>query len=131
VNRDLAEVLRYNIFMGQATPNTDAGVKAEEQVEKLVADIGRVIRAAEPEKRAGLKELAETLLHEEVSTFTEAPRHIEDGPSRSSANPLAAGILLGILGLGLLLIIPLVGATLAVIGVILVIWGGIISWSKK
>jgi hypothetical protein len=35
------------------------------------------------------------------------------------------------LGLGLLLIIPLVGATLAVIGVILVIWGGIISWSKK
>ena len=115
--------------MGQATPNTD--VKAEEQVEKLVADISRVIRAAEPEKRAGLKELAETLLHEEVSTLTEEPRQVEDVPSRSSANPLAAGILLGILGLGLLLIIPLVGATLTVIGLILVIWGGIISWSKK
>ena len=114
--------------MGQATPNTDAGVKAEEQVEKLVADISRVIRAAEPEKRAGLKELAETLLHEEV---TEEPRQVEDASSRSSANPLAAGILLGILGLGLLLIIPLVGATLAVIGLILAIWGGIISWSKK
>jgi hypothetical protein len=117
--------------MGQATPNSDAGVKAEEQVEKLVADISRVIRAAEPEKRAGLKELAETLLHEEVSTLTEEPRQVEDAPSRSSANPLAAGILLGILGLGLLLIIPLVGATLAVIGLILAIWGGIISWSKK
>lgn len=115
--------------MGQATPNTD--VKAEEQVEKLVADISRVIRAAEPEKRAGLKELAETLLHEEVSTLTEEPRPVEDAPNRSSANPLAAGILLGILGLGLLLIIPLVGATLTVIGLILVIWGGIISWSKK
>ena len=114
--------------MGQATPNTDAGVKAEEQVEKLVADISRVIRAAEPEKRAGLKELAETLLHEEV---TEEPRQVEDASSRSSANPLAAGILLGILGLGLLLIIPLVGATLSIIGLILAIWGGIISWSKK
>lgn len=117
--------------MGQATPNTDAGVKAEEQVEKLVAEISRVIRAAEPEKRGGLKELAETLLHEEVSTLTEEPRQVEDVPSRSSANPLAAGILLGILGLGLLLIIPLVGATLTVIGLILAIWGGIISWSKK
>jgi len=127
----LAQVLRYNTCMGQTTPNSDASVKAEEQVENLVADIGRVIRAAEPEKRAGLKELAETLLHEEVSTFTEAPRQVEDAPGRSSANPLAAGILLGILGLGLLLIIPLVGATLAVIGLILVIWGGIISWSKK
>jgi hypothetical protein len=115
--------------MGQATPNTD--VKAEEQVEKLVADISRVIRAAEPEKRAGLKELAEALLHEEVSTLTEEPGQVEDAPSRSSANPLAAGILLGILGLGLLLIIPLVGATLTVIGLILAIWGGIISWSKK
>jgi hypothetical protein len=70
-------------------------------------------------------------LHEEVSTLSEEPRQVEDGPSRSSANPLAAGILLGILGLGLLLIIPLVGATLAVIGLILAIWGGIISWSKK
>ena len=117
--------------MGQATPNTDAGVKAEEQVERLVADISRVIHAAEPEKRAGLKELAETLLHEEVSTITEEPLHVEDAPSRSSANPLAAGILLGILGLALLLIIPLVGATLTVIGLILAIWGGIISWLKK
>ena len=125
----MPHILRYNICMGQATPNTD--VKAEEQVEKLVADISRVIRAAEPEKRAGLKELAETLLHEEVSTLTEEPRQVEDASSRSSANPLAAGILLGILGLGLLLIIPLVGATLAVIGLILAIWGGIISWSKK
>ncbi|MET0689822.1 MAG: hypothetical protein ABWZ38_02250 [Candidatus Binatia bacterium] len=124
-------VLRYNRCMGQATPNADAGVKAEEQVEKLVAEISRVIRAAEPEKRAGLKELAETLLHEEVSTLNEEPRQVEDASSRSSANPLAAGILLGILGLGLLLIIPLVGATLAVIGLILAIWGGIISWSKK
>jgi hypothetical protein len=131
VKGNLAQVLLNNLFMESTASSAAASAKTEEQVERLVADISRVIRAAEPEKRAGLKELAETLLHEEVSTITEEPLHVEDAPSRSSANPLAAGILLGILGLGLLLIIPLVGATLAVIGLILVIWGGIISWVKK
>lgn len=104
---------------------------SEEQVESLVADISRVIRAAEPEKRAGLKEFAETLLHEEVSTIADEQPQIKEASRSSSANPLAAGILLAALGLGLALLIPLVGATLARIGLILVIWGGVISWLKK
>jgi hypothetical protein len=50
---------------------------------------------------------------------------------RTRSNPLAAGILLAALGLGLALIVPFVGLTLAAIGVILVLWGGVISWSRK
>ncbi len=108
----------------------NVSVRTEEQVEKLVADLSRIIRTADPEKRSGLKELAETLLHEEVSTIAEETRRVESEPSRSRFNPLAPGILLVILGLGLLLIVPLVGVTLAAIGLILALWGGIMSGLK-
>ena len=52
-------------------------VRTEERVERLVTDISRVIQAAEPAKRAGLKELAETLLHEEISTVSEKSQAVE------------------------------------------------------
>jgi ATP-dependent Zn protease len=45
--------------------------ETEEQIEELVADISRLIRSVEPEQRSGFKELAETLLHEEISTIVE------------------------------------------------------------
>ena len=48
--------------METATPSfrqNEFELRTEEQVEKLVGDIGRVIRNAEPARRAGLKELAE------------------------------------------------------------------------
>jgi hypothetical protein len=107
-------------------------VRSEEQVEHLVTDISRIIRAAQPEKRAGLKELAETLLHEEVATIAdEAPETQRMSQRPRRMNPLAPGILLMILGLGLMLIIPLIGVTLAVIGLILVVWGGVISGLRK
>jgi tetrahydromethanopterin S-methyltransferase subunit C len=50
---------------------------------------------------------------------------------RRRANPLAAGILLGLFGLGLAIIVPFIGLTLGGIGLILVLWGGVISWSRK
>jgi len=107
-------------------------VRSEEQVEHLVTDISRIIRAAQPEKRAGLKELAETLLHEEVATIADEAPEAQRAPQRPRRmNPLAPGILLMILGLGLMLIIPLIGVTLAVIGLILVVWGGVISGLRK
>ncbi|HEY7216908.1 MAG TPA: hypothetical protein VH985_00850 [Candidatus Binatia bacterium] len=103
----------------------------DQQVETLVAELSRVVRTAEPEKRAGLKELAETLLHEELSTVIDAAEKVETGQSRSRFNPLAPGILLGILGLGLLLIVPPVGVTLAGIGLILVLWGAVMSGLRR
>ena len=109
----------------------ELGVKKEEQVEKLVAEIGQVIRAAEPERRAGLKELAETLLHEEIVTIGEEPRATAVESPRARFNPLAPGILLAVLGFALALVIPFVGLTLAGIGVLLVLWGGVLSVLKK
>jgi hypothetical protein len=106
-------------------------VAAENQVEALVSEISRIIRAAEPERRAGLKELAETLLHDEVSSIADAAAPVGSAPLRYSSNPLLAGLLLIVLGLGLLLILPPVGATIAFFGVVLAAWGGFISWFRK
>ena len=120
--------------METATPSfrqNEFEVRTEEQVEKLVGDIGRVIRNAEPARRAGLKELAETLLHQEIVTIAEAAGAAEMTAPRTQSNPLAAGILLAALGLGLAIIVPFVGLTLVAMGVILVLWGGVISWSRK
>jgi hypothetical protein len=109
----------------------DIRAETEGQVEKLVAEIGGVIRAAEPERRAGLKELAETLLHEEVATIAEEKRSTETEPRRLGSNPLAAGILLTLLGLGFLLMVPLIGITLTGIGVLLALSGAVMSWFRK
>jgi len=107
------------------------GVGTEQQVEKLVADIGGIVRAAEPERRGGLKELAETLLHEEFATIAEEKQSVEAEPRRSRSNPLAAGILLFLLGLGFAVIIPLVGLTLACVGLVLALSGAAMSWFRK
>ena len=122
--------------METATPSfrqNEFELGTEEHVEKLVGDIGRVIRDAEPGRRAGLKELAETLLHEEIVSIPEQPQAdaAEVTAVRRRANPLAAGILLGVFGMGLAIIVPFIGLTLGAIGLILVLWGGVISWSRK
>src|SRR5690242_18468485 len=119
---NLACLLLKTLVM-ESNAATTAEIRSEEQVEHLVTDIGRTIRAAEPEKRPGLKELAETLLHEELATIAgEAPgtERMAERPRRM--NPLAPGILLIVLGLGLMLIIPLIGITLGGIGLILAVW---------
>jgi hypothetical protein len=117
--------------METATRQDQFELRTEEQVEKLVSDIGRVIRNAEPARRAGLKEMAETLLHQEIVSIEEEPQLAEGTAPRKRANPLAAGILLALLGFGLALIVPFIGMTLAAIGLILVAWGAVISWSRK
>jgi len=114
-----------------SSPSNDYGLKIEEQVERLVTDISRVIQAAEPAKRAGLKELAETLLHEEISTISEESQAVESQVKRSRVNPLAAGILLILLGLGMFVIVPFIGLTLGLIGLVLAIWGGTMSFFRK
>ena len=108
-------------------------IKAEEQIEKFVGEIGQVIRSADAERRAGLKELAETLLHEEIASIPEQPQAdtAEVTAVRKRANPLAAGILLALFGFGLALIVPFIGLTLAAIGLILVVWGGVMSALKR
>jgi hypothetical protein len=111
--------------------NADFSAATEQEIEKLVAEIGSVIRAAEPERRDELKELAETLVHEEMSTIPAQAEPAKDYFAHRSVNPLAGGILLTLLGAGFALIIAPVGVGLMLIGLFLVIWGAIISWAKK
>jgi hypothetical protein len=71
--------------------NSDFSAATEQEVEKLVAEIGSVIRAAEPERRDELKELAETLVHEEMSTIPAQAEPAKDYFVQRSVNPLAGG----------------------------------------
>lgn len=120
----------YMPIANRSLSNADVA-GTDEQVERLVAELSRVVHTADPDKRTGLKELAETLLHEELSTVTDAAPSVGGGESPSRFNPLAPGILLAALGLGLLLIVPLVGVALAAMGLILTVWGVVMSALRR
>ena len=103
---------------------------ADQRIEKAVAEIAGVIRLAEPEKRGELKELAEALLHDEISSIAEGSTPVQTAVTGQRSNPLFAGFLIALLGGGFFLIFPFVGLALAVIGAILMIWGAVLSWRK-
>jgi hypothetical protein len=46
-------------------------------------------------------------------------------------NPLAAGLGLFVIGLGLAFIVPFVGLSLLVIGIFAIVWGGVMSAIRK
>lgn len=120
---------RYPESPNQPAPSFLSEMEAE--IEGLVTDIGRIIRSVEPRQRSGLKELAETLLHEEISSIAEEKIHGQTGRSRARLSPLAPGILLIVLGVGFFLIVPLIGGMLAFIGFVMVIWGVALSIFRK
>jgi hypothetical protein len=105
--------------------------RADHQVERLVSDIAGVIRSAEPGKRAELKDLAEALLRDEFSSIAESSVSVAVPSREYGLNTLLPGILIIVLGLAFFLIFPLVGLTLAGMGAVLTIWGGLLSWLKK
>lgn len=99
----------------------------------MIADIANVIRSADPEKRSELKELAEALLRDEISSI---PEQIPTEPAASASasqrsSPLFPGILLTAFGLMFFLMFPLVGVAIAVIGVGLTIWGVVLSVLRR
>jgi len=115
-------------------PSSQSGFTAggaEERVEKLVAEIGEVIRTAEPTRQWELSELAETLIHEEVSTIPAHTQQSASAPSAQGFNPLPLGMILIVLSVGLFVIVPLLSLILAAIGAVLAVWGGIMSWRGK
>ena len=101
------------------------------KIERMVAEISAVIRSAAPERRGELKELTEALLRDEISSIPESTPVAVQGSTAKSSNPLFAGILLILFGLGFSLLLPLVGAALAVIGLGLTIWGIVLSGLKR
>jgi len=102
---------------------------SEQEIEKLAQELGRLIKGAEPERREDLKELAFTLIREELIHKIEG----EDktgGSTLAPFNPLGTGVLIFFLGAGLSFIFGPVGLVLMLGGVIFVIWGALISWFK-
>jgi len=113
-----------------AADTANSGHQAPDQeIERLAQEIGRLIQSAEAERREDLKELAYTLIREEIferDGKAEAGARTTPGPF----NPLASGILILILGAGLSFIFGPVGLALMLGGLIFIIWGAVITWVK-
>jgi hypothetical protein len=102
----------------------------EEEVERLAEHIGRLIRSVEPDKREDLKELAFSLVREELIRGED----LEQGPGTGAPapmNPLGIGVLFFGLGAGLSFVFGPVGLALMLVGLIFVVWGAIMSRVKK
>jgi hypothetical protein len=113
-----------------ASDSTNSGHQArEEEIERLAQEIGRLIQSADPEKRQDLKEIAYTLIREEMFERDESEKK-GDGTIRPF-NPLGTGVLFLVLGGGLSFVFGPVGLTLMLGGVIFIVWGAIISWLKR
>jgi hypothetical protein len=102
----------------------------EEEVEGLAERIGRLIRAVDPEKREDLKELAFSLIREELIRG-EDPGQGEAAATPAPMNPLGIGVLFFGLGAGLSFVFGPIGLALMLGGLIFIVWGAILSWVKK
>jgi hypothetical protein len=114
-----------------ASDSSNTGHQAREQeVERLAQELGRLIQSAEPEKREDLKDLAFTLIREEI--FERGGEEEKAaGAAPGSFNPLGTGVLFLALGGGLSFVFGPVGLTLMLFGVIFIVWGAAISWLKR
>ena len=102
----------------------------EEEVERLAERIGRLIRTVEPQKREDLKELAFSLVREELFRGDD-PAQGDAVGSPGPMNPLGIGMLFFGLGAGLSFVFGPVGLALMLGGLIFVVWGAIMSWARK
>ena len=115
--------------MASEPPKSDSE-STEAEVERLAERIGRLIRSVEPDKREDLKELAFSLVREELIQGEE-PQQPASGSAPAPMNPLGAGVLFFVLGAGLSFIFGPVGLALMVGGMFFMVWGAILSWMKK
>jgi hypothetical protein len=109
-------------------PNVAAQAR-EQEIERLAQELGRLIQGAGPERREDLKEMAFSLIREELIHEAEG----EESPAGSTPapfNPLGTGVLIFCLGAGLSFVFGPVGLLLMLGGVIFVVWGALISWFK-
>ncbi len=115
--------------MASETPTSDSE-STEAEVERLAERIGRLIRSVEPENREDLKELAFSLVREELIRGEE-PQQAASGSAPAPMNPLGAGVLFFVLGAGLSFVFGPVGLALMAGGLFFIVWGAVISWFKK
>ena len=115
--------------MASDSPKTEQE-SPEEEVERLAERIGRLIRTVESDKREDLKDLAFSLVREELFRGDEPAQGVA-GAEPAPMNPLGIGILFIGLGAGLSFVFGPVGLVLMLAGLIFVVWGAILSWLRK
>jgi hypothetical protein len=100
------------------------------EVEALTRRIADVVRRAGAEHRQDLREYAIGLLKEETE-FAEAPP--TEFPSRPAApfNPLALGLLLGLIALPLLLLFAPFGIVILLFSGVLIVWGFVSTFFRR
>ncbi len=104
--------------------------RPEQEIERLAQEIGRLIQGVEPQRREDLKELAYTLIREEI--FQRGDEHkLGQGSTPAPFNPLGSGILIFILGGGLSFVFGPVGIVLMLGGLLFILWGAVISLFKR
>jgi hypothetical protein len=101
----------------------------EMEVERLVRELGQIVQSADLARQDQLKELASTLLDQELIPVETSERATQSAVRRPM-NPLAAGLGLCILGGGLFFFIPSVGIILGIIGLAGIVWGATASLAK-
>ena len=95
------------------TPQQDS----EQEIERLVRELGQIVRSADPEKQDDLKGFASTLVDQEFVLAGGSTR-IAERQERRSMNPLAVGLGLLVLGAGLFIFVPAVALVLGILGLI-------------
>jgi hypothetical protein len=108
------------------TPQRDL----EQEIERLVRELGQVVRSADPEKQDQLKEFASTLVDQEFVPMGQSARAAAR-EARRPMSPLAAGLGLLVLGAGLFFFVPPVGVVLGIVGFIGIAWGIVADFTKK
>jgi len=92
------------------------------EVEDLTRRLAEVVSRAGPGHRQDLREYAIGLLKEETE-FAEAPPAESPGQRAAPFNPLALGLLLGLISLPLLLVFPPFGLVMILLAGVMVAWG--------
>ncbi len=111
-------------------PAHGSAQQREEEIERLAAQTGRLIREADAASRVELADAASAILREEALAGGE-PAAPPQPASRRVVNPLAAGIGIMIVGAGLTVLFPLVGVATMICGAIAIVWGLLISVMRK
>ena len=100
----------------------------EQEIERLVDEIGRAIQRSPADQRHELRSYASSLISDIAAEPSVQPSQAGTQTERRPFGLVAAGLALLVIGAGFALMIPPIGLTLIALGVVLVIWGGIAGW---
>ncbi|HEX6439858.1 MAG TPA: hypothetical protein VF182_22260 [Candidatus Binatia bacterium] len=103
-------------------------LNAEQEIERLVDEINRAIQRSPADQRHELRSYASSLINDITAESSAQSSPSSAQTERRPFGLVAAGLALLVIGAGFALIIPLIGLTLAALGVVLVIWGGVVGW---